>query len=245
MRAHFVILFAAFFAGCNSKPGNSAAPEAATETLNLFHEGKGVLLPEQMRRQFGLETAEVAEKPMRSQLQKMAQVFRTASDSTRSEAMMMLTSAEVKELQPGQPVLLKEANSSDEIRGKLARVDESTRVALGQVEGLLEFVDDQQRYPVGAFLTATFVAKVKNALVIPVTGLLSAADGTFVYVVNGKHFTRTKIKIGAVSDGYIEVEEGLYPGDQVVAKGVDNLWLIELSALKGGKPCCAVPKKQA
>jgi hypothetical protein len=244
MRPHFVILLAVLLAGCNSKPGNSAAPEAATETVNLFHEGKCVLLPEEMRRQFGLETAEVAEKPMRSQLQKLAQVFRTASDSTKSEAMMMLTIAEARELKPNQPVLLKAADSTDEMRGKLARVDESTRVALGQVEGLLEFVDDQQRYPVGAFLTATFGARTKNALVIPVTALLSAADGTFVYVVNGKHFTRTKIKTGAAFDGYIEIEEGLYAGDEVVARGVDNLWLIELSALKGGTPCCAVPKKQ-
>ena len=29
------------------------------------------------------------------------------------------------------------------------------------------------------------------------------------------------------------------------AKGVDNLWFIELSALKGGTPCCPVPKKDA
>jgi HlyD family secretion protein len=192
-----------------------------------------------------LETAEVAEKPMRSQLQKLAQVFRTDADGAKSEALVMLTIAEAKELKPGQPVLLKAADSNNETPGKLGRVDESTRVALGQVEGLLQFTDGQRRSPVGAFLTATFAAKTKNALVVPITALLTAADGTFVYVINGKHFTRTKIKTGAASDGYIEVEEGLYPGDQVVAKGVDNLWLIELSALKGGKPCCAVPKKQA
>lgn len=243
MRRLIVILLAVLSAGCNSKPGNSAAP--AMETVNLFQEGKGVLLPEGMRRQFGLETAEVAEKPMRSQLQKLAQVYRTASGSAKSEAMVLLTIAEAKELKPGQPVLLKAADSTDEISGKFARVDESTRVALDRVEGLLEFADGQRRSPVGAFLTATFAAKTKNALVIPVTALLSAADGTYVYVVNGKHFTRTKIKTGTVFDGYIEIEEGLYPGDEVVAKGVDNLWLIELSALKGGTPCCAVPKKQA
>ena len=192
-----------------------------------------------------LDLEEVAEKPMRRQLQKMAQVFRADSDGAKSEALVILTIAEAKELKPGQPVLLKAADSNDETPGKLGRLDESTRVALGQVEGLLQFADGQRRSPVGAFLTATFAAKTKNVLVIPVTALLTAADGTFVYVSNGKHFTRTKIKTGTVSDGYVEVEEGVYPGDEVVARGVDNLWLIELSALKGGKPCCAVPKKQA
>jgi multidrug efflux pump subunit AcrA (membrane-fusion protein) len=94
-------------------------------------------------------------------------------------------------------------------------------------------------------LTATFlIGEPRPVLVVSRSALLTAAEGTFVYAVNGTHFTRTKIKIGATTDGFVEVEDGLYSGDKVVAKGMESLWLIELSALKGGKPCCAVPRRE-
>jgi hypothetical protein len=41
----------------------------------------------------------------------------------------------------------------------------------------------------------------------------------------------------------VAIEDGLYAGDSVAVRGVDGLWLVELSALKGGTPCCSVPKK--
>ena len=72
--------------------------------------------------------------------------------------------------------------------------------------------------------------------------MLVAADGTYVYAVNGTHLTRTRIKTGAASEGLVEIQDGLYAGDSVVVKGVQNIWLVELSALKGGTPCCPVKK---
>ena len=117
---------------------------------------------------------------------------------------------------------------------------------LGQVEGLVEFADPQQRYPAGALVTATFTnGETKTVLVVPESALLTAADGSYVYTLNGSHLVRTRVKPGAVSDGFLEIEDGLYAGDSVAAKGVDGLWLVELSALKGGTPCCPVPKKNA
>ena len=73
--------------------------------------------------------------------------------------------------------------------------------------------------------------------------MLSAADGDYVYVVNGKHLTRTKVKTGGAFEGFVEIVDGLYAGDSVAAKAVNSLWFVELSALKGGKPCCVAPKK--
>ena len=117
---------------------------------------------------------------------------------------------------------------------------------LGQVEALVEFSDTERRFPAGTFLTASFLTReAKPVFVVPETALLACANGSFVYAVNGKHLTRTAVKAGAVSDGFVEIEVGLYAGDSVAAKGVDNLWFIELSALKGGTPCCPVPKKDA
>jgi len=61
-------------------------------------------------------------------------------------------------------------------------------------------------------------------------------------VVNGTHLTRTRVKTGASSEGLVEVQDGLYTGDSVAVKGAQNIWLVELSAIKGGTPCCPVKK---
>jgi hypothetical protein len=232
------------FAGCGEKH-NSSVESAEGEAVPLFQEKKGIRLPDEMKKVFGVETAEVAEQPMQREIRKLARVYREARPDALGGASVMMTTAETRDLKPGQMVRLKVDGSDSELSGELARVDEQTHSALGQAEALVEFADAQQRVGVGAFSTATFlIGESKPVLVVPKTALLTAADGRFVYAVNGEHFTRTKIKTGAATDGFVEVEEGLYSGDEVVAKSVESLWLIELSALKGGKPCCAVPKKE-
>ena len=63
---------------------------------------------------------------------------------------------------------------------------------------------------------------------------MRAADGTFVYTINGNAYFRTAVKIGAEAEGFVEVTDGLLSGDVVVTKPVEKLWLIELRATKGG-----------
>jgi multidrug efflux pump subunit AcrA (membrane-fusion protein) len=73
---------------------------------------------------------------------------------------------------------------------------------------------------------------------------VEGVEGPFVYTANGSHFTRTVVRLGAVSDGWVEVVDGLYAGDSVVSKAADTVWMIELCALKGGAPCCPAPMKK-
>lgn len=227
--------------GCNSKPPESAAPE--NDKVNLFREGKGVLFSDETKRLFGVEMAEVAEKPMPRRLQRTAQVYRAGHEDLPASAILLLSGAEAKELKVGQPVNLK-SGDAPELTGTLVRLDTQGQAVFGQVEALIEFADPQPRYPAGVFLTATFTnGKAKSVFVVPESALLTAADGSYVYTVNGSHLTRTRVKPGAVSEGFVEIEDGLYAGDSVAAKGVDGLWLVELSALKGGTPCCPAPKK--
>jgi multidrug efflux pump subunit AcrA (membrane-fusion protein) len=123
-------------------------------------------------------------------------------------------------------------------------LDTQAQIVLAQSEALVEFADPQQRYPAGTFLAVTMTnGAARTVFVVPQSALLTAADGSYVYAVNGSHLTRTRVKPGAVSEGLVEIEDGLYAGDSVAARGIDNLWLVELSALKGGTPCCPVPKK--
>ena len=231
--------------GCNSKVAENATKETDPETSSLFQKGKGISLPDGMRKEFGLEVVEVVEKSLPRHVTKAAQVYRAALDGDPAGASLFLSADEAKALKPGQPVNLQPAHGIGPlVTGKLVRLDEHALSVLGQVEALIEFSDAERRFAAGTFLTASFLTReAKPVFVVPETALLACANGSFVYTVNGKHLTRTAVKTGAASDGFVEIENGLYAGDSVAAKGVDNLWFIELSALKGGTPCCPAPKK--
>ncbi len=233
------------FAGCHSKSPESAVTETAIESVALFKEGKGVLFSEETRKLFGLEIVEATERPMRRQVEKTAEIYRAPRGTSAGGAMVWCSETEAKELTPGQPVTLRGRNNQ-EIAGTLVRLDRQAHLGLGQIEALIEFADPQRVMTPGAFVTATFVEDAtRSLLAVPTSAVLDAADGRYVYAVNGSHLTRTRVKVGATSESFSGIEDGLYAGDAVAAKGVDNLWLVELSALKGGTPCCPVPKKES
>jgi multidrug efflux pump subunit AcrA (membrane-fusion protein) len=239
----FLLLATLPIVGCHSKPSEQAAPE--TESISLFKEGRGVLLSEETRKLFELEIVEVQERPMPRRIQKTAQVFRIEPDA-QADAAVLLSVDEAKQLNVGQVASVRVLGESDpEITGTLTRLDKQTQTAFGHTEGVIQFADVNQNCPMGAFVSVTFTNQDSNpVLVVPQLALLSAADGHFVYTVSGTHLTRTRVKPGATSRGWVESADGLYAGDSVAAKGVENLWLVELSALKGGTPCCPVPKKK-
>lgn len=236
----FCASLALVLVGC-SKPAEHA--EAVEEkTVNLFKAGTGVFLPEEMKKRFGVELVEVTETNLPVVIEKPAEVYRAASDHSAGTAVVLVTEVEALPVKPGQPVELK----SDEItaQGEVSGVDRAAEKAGGQIEVLISFPDPQEDLKVGQFVTARFViTKKEPGVVIPKSALLSAADGDSVYAVNGEHFTRTKVKTGAENETSIEIVDGLYAGDVVVAKAVGELWLVELQATKTGQACCAVPKK--
>ncbi|MEY2408589.1 MAG: hypothetical protein QOF48_1259 [Verrucomicrobiota bacterium] len=230
--------------GCNSKKTEeNSAPE--TDKAGLFKEGKGVVLSDETKKLFGVEVTEVTEKAMQRHLHKTAQVYRAGRENGFSSAMVLLSAEEAKQLKIGQRVGLK-AGNAPERSGTLARLDEQSLAALGHVEGLVDFNAVPEGYGVGAFVTATFTCgEAKTVFVVPESAMLTTADGSYVYALNGSHLLRTRVKTAAVSEGFVEIDEGLYAGDSVAAQGVESLWMVELSALKGGTPCCPVPKRNA
>lgn len=76
-----------------------------------------------------------------------------------------------------------------------------------------------------------------GAAAIPESALLRTVRGEFVFVANGDWFLRTPVHIGAVADGWIEIRDGLYEGDTVVAQGARALLLAEIQAVNGGVSC--------
>jgi hypothetical protein len=229
-------------AGCHPR-----TTDADSEKVSLFQKGKGVCLSDEMKQELGIEVVAVVEKPLPRYLTKTAQVYRAARAGELAHASVLLTMEEAKKLKPGVSVALRGMETDGPpLTGTVVRIDSFARPVLGRVELLTEFPDPERRFSVGTFLTATFsTPETKPVFVVPERALLTAADGCFVYAVNGMHLTRTPVKTGAVWEGLVEIEDGLYAGDSIAAKGIENLWLVELSALKGGTPCCPVPNKNA
>ena len=240
-----LLLSLAFFAltGCGSNNVETAAPES--DQASLFTKGRGVLLTGETKNLFGIEMAEVIEKPMQRRFERTAQVYRSAHDGLPARAMLLLSGEEAKGLKAGQAVKLQTRDAADH-HGTLVRLDPQAQAVLGQIEVLVEFTDTHQHCSSGGFVTVTFTEDDAKAMfVVPESALLTTADGSYVYTVNGEHLTRTRVKPGVASEGFVAIEDGLYAGDSIVTKGTGNLWLVELSALKGGTPCCPVPKKNA
>ena len=239
-------LAAIALAGCDSRRTAESPSESTSGTVALFKEGKGILFTEETESFLNTEVAEVLEKPVIRRFEKAAQVYRSPSLENPGGATVLLNAEEKKRVHVGQPVKLKSLDGGAEFTGNLIRIDASAQSAFGQVEALVEFAGSEASHPVGRFLNASFAAaEARPAFAVPKSALLSTAEGSFVYVVNGGWLTRTRVQPGTRDGDFVEVEDGLYAGDAIVTKGVENLWFVELSALKGGQPCCPVPKNKS
>lgn len=208
-----------------------------------FKEGKGLWLPDKTKASIGLETVDVSEQKLDPQIRATAQVYRQANEkvraTTRAKAGFAYASALVNteiatQIKIGQNVKIE---SSGKI-GEVIQVDNQLKNVSQQSEVLLEIQDSDNLLPVGTFLQLRFeTGGGAPVTAIPKSALLRAADGNFVYVVNGDHFLRTAVKTGAEGEQFVEVTDGLYPGDRVISKPVEAIWLIELRATIGGGGC--------
>lgn len=66
---------------------------------------------------------------------------------------------------------------------------------------------------------ALIVEHSKEVLTVPVEAIIDDGAEKFVFVKNGNQFVRQDIATGVSDDRYIEITDGLYPGDQVVTDG--------------------------
>jgi hypothetical protein len=206
-----------------------------------FKAGKGVIVTAETRRLLGLEVADVTEQKLPNQIRFTVQVFgekhhhllnpqdHTGCDVHGAAFLAPETAAVVR---PGQPVhLLKDTNRP--LGGVVLAVQRA--LALGESEVVIGVSNATAALKSGDFVPARISLPREDAVpVISQTALLRTSEGAFVYVVNGDAYLRTAVTVGADADGWIEITDGLLPGDQVVTNAVQTLWLIELRATKGG-----------
>jgi hypothetical protein len=235
-----VLLCAATWNGCENQPTqtNNEVDVATPQ----FSAKKGLLIPESTRQTLGLKTVEVIEQSMPSTLKLTLRVFQLG-ESNHVLASTALSLKETKQLQRNQRVeVLDETDGRG--TGFVAAVHTELERSTGMSEAIVEVSNAPAKWTVGTFLQGNI--SLQSAVPVPTiphSALLECSDGHSVYTVSGEHLVRTRVKIGATTEGFVEIKDGLYPGDQVVLQPVMSLWLTELAAVKGGQACCVELKK--
>lgn len=84
----------------------------------------------------------------------------------------------------------------------------------------IEVPNPQGRLLPEMFADVHLVTKsITEALAIPVAALLTEGAESFVFVENGDVYIRQSLVLGLRDERYIEVRDGLFPGDRVVVRG--------------------------
>jgi hypothetical protein len=222
----------AFVTGCgkhhddhdgHDHEGHGEHGEAGEGAGASFKEGRGLQLPPEVVAALGVRTVEVEERSLARTLSLTAQVFSTGPSP---RALSLVSPAQAAGLKPG----LKTTGGAE-----LVAISRTAEKATGQVELIFSLPDALSASDLGdTFTLSLTLAADSPALTVPRSALLDTATGTFVYVVNGPAYLRTPVTVGASDADLIEITDGLYAGDTVVAAPVNQLWLSELRLTKGG-----------
>jgi len=246
MRRSFFIFSSAIFLFVGCKENNSRKVDAdddAPETRNsakletvTFREGKGVHVPDEIKKYLGVKTTDVAERKFASEITMSVEVFRFGTKTTLASG--YVSKGDAQNLKAGQEVILRSKNSDALIRGKLRSIEENKLQSTGLMEAIVEIGSAGLNANIGTAFEAIFATnRTEPVIAIPSEALIKTVEGSFVYVVNGEDFFRTQVKAGGKHEGFVEIEDGLYAGDQVVTQPTMKLWLAELQSIRGGKAC--------
>jgi len=241
----YLLIFAAsaFLVGCGQAKEAHHDEEGHEESASgaTFKPGKGVMISDETRQILGLAISDVTEEKLPNVIRLNVQIF--GETHRFSDADMDHTGCDVHGsgfLSPDQVSLVESKQAVKVLTADNRSFDGfvlsvKNSLAQGEAEVLIGIKDASTHLKDGDFVTATiFIPRDEPVTVIPRSSLLRTAEGTFVYVVNGDAFYRTAVKVGSETEEQVEIMDGLFAGDQVVAKPVETLWIIELRATKGG-----------
>lgn len=117
--------------------------------------------------------------------------------------------------------------------GRLVAVGGVVDPATRTLPVIFEFAPDTQ-LPIGMAVQAqVFAGGARDAVAIPVSSVLDEGGMTVVFVqVGGESFERQTVRLGAREGDWVEVLDGLTPGQRVVSRGA---YLLKLASLQTGE----------
>lgn len=232
--------------GGTEEHGHGHGDDAKSFSGATHKEGTGIYLAESTRRVLNIQTSEVEERSLDSEIRFGVRVFGPAKGSAAQGASgsAWLASGIVRGekatcLKVGCGVTVKN-NQGMGLEGVVKEINPG--VARPEAEVILLVYSAAGQLQTGSFLTA--VARIPGkdkTTVIPEAGLIRSTETNYVYVVNGAAYLKTPVETGIESNNLVEIKDGLAAGDEVVIQGAMDLWLVELRAVKGGQGCCPAP----
>ncbi len=232
--------------GAAMAPLFAAGPAAGTpphspEEAWSFKAGQGVTLGSAGMKALGIATAGVQTTTISPPAPAgMLQIYQAAADTNppggKSLGSVFLGSGEAKMLAPGNAF---EARANGSVYAATV-TGVKPPGGNGLTEVLAAIDDPGAGLRTGDFLEARLAPdqRARPAVTaIPLSAVVESVRGPFVYVLNGRSFLRTPVKLGTAQDRVVEVLDGLFEGDEVVTNGAAGLWMVELQAVNGGKGC--------
>ena len=109
--------------------------------------------------------------------------------------------------------------------GTLTTLDNQIDIATGTLKLKAEFANQNEELFPNQFVNVRLnVAVQSGAVTIPQDAVQYGAQGTYVYMIDDNNKAQIRVlKLGAVDNGLVAVEEGLKAGDKVVLEGLDRL----------------------
>ncbi len=137
-----------------------------------------------------------------------------------------LPEADTSRVSLGDPIHVTVAPWPDEVFEAVVEVVSPTidpRTRTLRVKALIGNADGRLRP--GLFARAHLgVARHEGVVTVPEEAVLQRADGAVVFSVDAENrVTRRVVRTGVIREGWVEIVEGLAPGDAVVARGHGDL----------------------
>jgi HlyD family secretion protein len=128
-----------------------------------------------------------------------------------------ISETDIQKAKVGQKAMIAVAGGAREIEGRVRlvspTVDPTTRLGLVHVE-----IDADSGARAGMYGRASIIVEEAQALALPLSAVTTGRDGSFARKVENDVVKQVKIEIGFQDGGYVEILNGLQPGDLVVAK---------------------------
>jgi len=150
-------------------------------------------------------------------------VIPNGSGSSRVWALANVSESDSVSVRPGQPLSVTVmAYPGRVFAGKVSRVSAAVDPATHRVAVRAEVADPHQELRAG--MLAGFAIRVSTAVqsvAIPENGAVREADGTTSVWVTGdrRHFEQRRVKTGARDAGWVQIADGLMPGEIIVTDG--------------------------
>ena len=121
------------------------------------------------------------------------------------------------------------AYPSESFTGRVTFLGQQLDPEKRTLQVLITLANPDGRLKPGMFAKVALVLKRNTGvLTVPLQAVLESGGEHFVFVASGDTLNRTDVRLGAADDRFVEITDGLVPGDRVVTQGsreVYTTWL--------------------